>query len=135
MKIKDYIHQFQKESPFLKDMNSLIQVAKQMGLIEMSYFKHLTNATKCRTLNDVYESHAKLSHKVTVEVNDIFGTMILLGIGLTGALFILIAEEILKIRVRYAKVYLHQRLQLLQFWKQRMTTHKRKNITGGHEAW
>ena len=134
--MKYFIQQFQKESPFLEDMNTLIQVAKQMGLIEMSYFKHLPNATKCRTLNDVYESHAKLSHKVTVEVNDIFGTMILLGLGLTGALFILIAEEILKIRVRYAKVYLHQRLHLLQFWKQRMTNPKTKNKRGGgNEVW
>ena len=125
--MKYFIQQFQKESPFLEDMNTLIQIAKQMGLIEMSYFKHLPNATKCKTLNDVYESHAKLDHKVAVEVNDIFGTMILLGFGLAGALFILIAEEILKVRVIHV-------IWLLR--KQRMTNHKKKNKGGGgHEAW
>ena len=127
MKMKYFIPQFQKESPFLEDMNTLIQVAKHMGLIEMSYFKHLPNATKCKTLNDVYESHAKLDHKVTVEVNDIFGTMILLGFGLAGALFILIAEEFLKVRVIHV-------IWLLR--KQRMTNSKKKNKGGeGHEAW
>ena len=76
-------------------MNNLINLAKQMGLIEMGYYNHLPNATKCKTVNDVYESHREENHVVTMEVNDIYGMLVLLGLGVGGALLTFIAERIL----------------------------------------
>ena len=83
---------FQKESPYLEDFNSLIHLGKQMGLIEKSYNYHLPNATECKTIRDVYNSHAKRNHKVVVEVNDIYGMMGLLGLGVGWSLATFIAE-------------------------------------------
>ena len=83
---------FQKQSPFLDDMNSLIDIAKQMGLIHQSYYSYLPNATKCRTINHVYESHMEKGRTVSVELIDIYGMLILLGLGAGGALISFIAE-------------------------------------------
>ena len=83
---------FQKQSPFLEDMNSFIHLAKQMGLIQMGYYNHLPNATKCITIGDVHKSHTEKNNTVTVEVNDIYGMLVLLGLGVGGALITFIAE-------------------------------------------
>ena len=64
----------------------------------MSYFKNLPNSTKCRTIYDVRKSHMENHHKVTVELNDIFGMLVLLGLGVGGALITLIAEISLLVR-------------------------------------
>ena len=92
---------FQKQSPFLDDMNSFIHLAKQMGLIDMSYYNNLPNATKCRTINDVHKSHIEQNHTVTVEVNDIYGMLILLGLGVGGSLITFIAEVITLVRFKF----------------------------------
>ena len=89
---------FQKQSPFLEDMNSFIHLAKQMGLIYRSYYHHLPNATKCKTINDVYKSQTEKNHIVIVEVNDIYGMLVLLGLGVGGALVIFIVEMIMFLR-------------------------------------
>ena len=76
-------------------MNSFIHLAKQMGLIQMSYYNHLPNATKCNTIGNVYKSHTEKNHTVTVEVNDIYGMLVLLGLGVGGALITFIAEIVM----------------------------------------
>ena len=64
-----------------------------MGLIEMSYSRHLgENSTKCMTINDVYMSHMERSQIVMVELNDIYGMLVLFGLGVAGAFVIFIAE-------------------------------------------
>ena len=83
---------FQKQSPFLDEVNNFIDLAKGMGLIHMSFYNHLPNATKCNTISDVFRSYAERNHKVIVEINDIYGIMILLGIGVAGAVIIFSAE-------------------------------------------
>ena len=82
---------FQKQSPYLDDMNWIIDSAKDMGLIEMIFYKHLPNATKCDTSHEVFQSHG-YSNQVILELNDIHGMLILLGLGLSGALICFIAE-------------------------------------------
>ena len=79
-------------------MNSFIHLAQQMGLIDMSYFKNMPNGTKCKTIHDVHKSHMEKHHKVTVELNDIFGMLVLLGFGVGGALIAFIAEISLLVR-------------------------------------
>ena len=85
----------QKETPFLEDFNSLIHLGKEMGLIDKSYYNHLPNATKCKTISDVYNSHAERNHEVVVELNDIYGMMGLLGLGVGWSLATFIAEAAL----------------------------------------
>ena len=84
---------FQKQSPFLDDMNSIIHIAKQIGLIHQSYYSYLPNATKCNTIADVFKSHRR--DKVIVEMNDIYGMLVLLGLGMGLALITFTAESIL----------------------------------------
>ena len=83
------------QSPLLEDMNSFIHLAKQMGLIHKSYYNHLPNATECKDINDVYKSHMEKNHRVTVEVDDIYGMLVLLGLGVGGALITFYVEMIL----------------------------------------
>ena len=83
---------FQKQSPLLNQFNYFIHLAKEMGLILKSYYTHLPNATKCNTITDMLQSHAEQNQKATVEVNDIYGMLVLLGLGLCVAHIVLLAE-------------------------------------------
>ena len=85
----------QKQSPFLDDMNKLIQLAQEIGLIHRSYYNHLPNATKCKTMRDAYKSHAEQNHTVIVDANDIYGMLVLFGIGVCMALIAFMTEQII----------------------------------------
>ena len=89
---------FQKQSPFVDDMNKIINMAKQVGVIQNSYYKNLPNATKCKTIHDVYKSHAEKNRRVIVDVNDIYGMLLLLGLGVAGAVITFTAEFLTKRR-------------------------------------
>ena len=88
----------QKQSPFLDDMNNLIHLAQQMGLLEMGYQKYQPNATKCQTIQDVYKSHAENNEKVRVKLSDVYGILSLLGLGFGLAVITVIAETSLPVR-------------------------------------
>ena len=81
-------------------MNSFIHLAQQMGLIDMSYFKNMPNGTKCKTIHDVHKSQMEKHHKVTVELNDIYGMLVLLGLGVGGAIITFIAEILLRAKLQ-----------------------------------
>ena len=83
---------FQKQSPYLDDINSFIDIAKQMGLILKSYYKNLPNVTKCNSISEVFESHEERNVKVRVELNAIYGMLVILGIGAGVALLTFITE-------------------------------------------
>ena len=85
----------QKQSPYVDGINSLIYIAKQMGLILRSYYKHLPNATKCNSISEVFQSHEEKNVKVKVELNDIYGMLVILGIGAGVALLTFITEIVL----------------------------------------
>ena len=74
----------------MDDANSLIHLAKQMGLIDVGYYNHMPNATKCKTIKDIYRSH--VNDLVILEVSDIYGMLILLALGLGGALVLFSSE-------------------------------------------
>ena len=78
-------------------MNNFIDLAKQIGLIHKSFYNHLPNGTICNTVNDIYESHMKNNHTVTVELNDIYGMLVLLGLGVGLALITFTAETSLMV--------------------------------------
>ena len=63
-----------------------------MGLILRSYYKNLPNATKCNSISEVFESHEEQYDRVRVELNAIYGMLVILGIGAGVALFTFTAE-------------------------------------------
>ena len=75
-------------------MNSFIHLAKQMGIIENTYYDFLPNSTKCKTIDDVYQSHVETNTTVIVEVNDIYGMLVLLSFGMGLALTTFSAEMV-----------------------------------------
>ena len=74
-------------------MNSFINLAKQMGIIEKAYYS-LPNSTKCRTIDEVYKSHLEATITVILEVKDIYGMLVLLCLGVGLALLTLSVEMV-----------------------------------------
>ena len=72
-----------------------------MGVIIKSFFEQLPNATYCNSIGDVYESHGEKNRTVVVELNDTYGMLVLLGLGVEVALMTFIAERILLVRTQY----------------------------------
>ena len=79
-------------------MNYFIDVAKQMGLLNKSFLNSLPNATACKNSNDIYESHVGNNQRVIVQLNDIYGMLVLLGLGVGGALMTFPAENLWSVR-------------------------------------
>ena len=79
-------------------MNYFIHLAKQMGLINKSFFNYLPNATACKNGNDIYESHVGNNQRVIVQLNNIYGMLVLLGLGVGGALITFPAENLWSVR-------------------------------------
>ena len=88
----------QKQSPILEDMNNFIDLAKQMGLINKNFFNYLPNATACKNTKDIYESHIGNNYRVIVQLDDIYGILALLGLGVSGALITFPAENLWSVR-------------------------------------
>ena len=76
----------------MEEINNFIHLAREIGLINRSYYNYLPNATKCDTIREAFISHSEKNKTVTVELNDIYGMLALLGLGLCGALFTIIFE-------------------------------------------
>ena len=85
---------FQKGSPFLEDINYLIGMSNQMGVsLQSQIYNSVPNITKCITWNAVEKSHMTQDNKVVVKLDDIYGLLLILALGLFGAM-ILISTEI-----------------------------------------
>ena len=61
---------------------------------ELSY--HLPNATKCLTWQDVKQTHAAKDQRVVVKLDDIYGMVILLALGLSSAVMLVLVELVFK---------------------------------------
>ena len=85
----------QKGSPYLEEVNQLIHLANQMGLIEGLIEQTLENRTKCSTWSDIYESHMQKGDNVVLQLDDICGLIILLSIGLSLALTSFLGEQMI----------------------------------------
>ena len=69
-----------------------------MGLIDRGYNNNMPNSTKCATLKDIRDSHLGKNNVVIVKMNNIYGTLILFGIGIGASLLILGLECVMKVR-------------------------------------
>ena len=79
----------------MDEVNDLLYLANQMGLITGLFEQTLHNRTKCSTWNAIQESHMQRGNENVIELHDIRGMMILLSIGLSAALLTFIIELIL----------------------------------------
>ena len=70
-----------------------------MGMIDAGYNNYMPNATECTTFNDIKKSHLGKNKTIIIETNDIYGMLILLGLGIVTAAIIFIAETITMVRV------------------------------------
>ena len=79
----------------MEDTNELILLAHQMGFIDQTFKKHAGNATKCLTRSAVRSTNKERDQMRVLEMKDIYGMLILLSIGLSGALLVFMSEYIM----------------------------------------
>ena len=84
----------QKNSPYIDDANKLIDLGRQLGLDETGLQKYLPNATQCYHWNAIQESHSAKDENVVFKIEDIYGIILLLVIGLCGAILVAMVEYI-----------------------------------------
>ena len=108
----------QRKSPFLNDVNYLLNIASQMGLIEGLYEEVRQNATKCNAWNDILATHKRTEESLIIVMNDIKGMLALLTIGL-GISIIAFIVEVLRPKSKKKKknkvVFMHKPLNH-QLW-------------------
>ena len=92
----------------MEDFNYLGGIRKQMGSSFQNEMKRkLPNSTKCSTWNDVEQSHTMEDPRVVVQLEDICGMMIILAVGLSGAVVVLMMELLSKTLIRkHHQIYL-----------------------------
>ena len=85
---------FQIGSPYLEDVNELIHLANQMGIIDAKLQTYYPNAFNCLTRTAVEETNIKQSKSRRVlKIEHISGILlIILSIGLGGALVVFLGE-------------------------------------------
>ena len=85
----------------MDDFNYLVGIRKQMGFsFQNELHRKLPNATKCLTWSDVNRSHMIKDQKRVVQLEDIYGMMLLLAVGLSGAAVVLMLELLSKTLIR-----------------------------------
>ena len=89
MHVNCYSILFQKQSPFLEDINNFIHLAKQMGLVNQRFYNYLPNAIVCKSNEPLVDN----DHVVKVKLRDIYGMLSLLALGMGLALTTFIAEK------------------------------------------
>ena len=88
---------FQKGSPYLDDINYLIGLQDQMGDSIGSKSNRLwPNTTKCTTWNKVQKSQLEQDPNVVITFEDISGLLLVLAVGLMGAMVFISVELVVK---------------------------------------
>ena len=79
----------------MDDVNHLLGIASQMGLIDGLFKQAVPNSTKCATWQDIKASHMIKDPKIVLQLEDLFGMMTLLFIGVSSAVLAFIAERVI----------------------------------------
>ena len=90
-------------------MNYLLDLSNQMGLefTQAGMNEYIPNSTKCMKWQDVKASH-KVDHEVIIKMDSIYGLMILLAIGVGGALVLSALEYLtLGLKMSLKKTHTH----------------------------
>ena len=83
----------QKGSPYLDDVNELIEIARQSGMIDMQFKRYLPFASKCLTYADRQEHNIEKDRTVAFKLENIYGILILFAVGLGGCVITMLAEK------------------------------------------
>ena len=76
----------------------------------------MPNATECATNGDVQRSHVAQDARVELKLENIYGMMVLLGLGLVGGAIAFMAEVIKKKFETHKKVLQQRGLTLRRKW-------------------
>ena len=82
-------------------------------------FDIIPHSTKCMTWQDVKASHETDSPEVIIKLDDIYGMVIFLAIGIVGAVVVLILEILMKARTKRSmknNLAAHGNYILIQFF-------------------
>ena len=93
--INFFIVSLQKESQYLDDANELIELARESGLIDVAFKKYIPFASKCLTHAEVQKSNIEKDMEVVIKLENIYGMIALLAVGIGGCLITIIAEIII----------------------------------------
>ena len=90
-------------------MNHLIALANQMGLVKGIFDMAVSNATNCGTWQDIEASHRAYHSKAVLTLDNLYGTLAFLAIGLIVALFLSFIEScFLRIRAKNHQLALNR---------------------------
>ena len=90
------------------DVNELLNLASQMGLVEGLFGETLKNGSKCDTWNDIQATHRGNEENVVLKLDDVKGMLILLIIGLGSSISVFIGEMVVH-RLKKIKVSMKQK--------------------------
>ena len=80
----------------MADANELIKHAREAGLIDAELKKHSPHAKECLTHANIEKSHfGKEQRRFTLQLENIYGMLILLAVGLGGGVVTLLSEVII----------------------------------------
>ena len=78
----------------MDDANELIGLANQMGFFDDKVQKYTPNASRCLTKSAIMETNReKHGQKRVLRLTDIYGMLLILSLGLAGALLAFAAEQ------------------------------------------
>ena len=78
----------------MDDANELIGLANQMGFFDDKVQKYTPNASRCLTKSAIRETNKeKHGQKRVLRLTDIYGMLLILSLGLAGALLAFLAEQ------------------------------------------
>ena len=84
--------QFQKGSGILEEVNDLINMAKQMGLVGAQINAALPNANKCSSWQNIQASHVSTEH-APLTMKAFFGSLSLMAFGVGVSVIGFCAEK------------------------------------------
>ena len=85
----------------MDDANELIGLANQMGFFDDKVQKYTPNASRCLTKSAIMETNReKHGQKRVLRLTDIYGMLLILSVGLAGALLAFAAEQVNNVFIR-----------------------------------
>ena len=85
---------FQKESPYIKEVNKQLQILVEMGLINKWVRESVGNATKCDTLEKMIDS--KVEPLTILNLSHVGSCFVLAIAGIVTAIIAFICELMIK---------------------------------------
>ena len=106
-----------------------------MGLIDSQINGYVQNASKCLTWPAVEESHTGNGKTVVFKVEDLYGILVLLSLGFSGALLAWVGEIMIYLNRLFAKKKAnHNENMITQAWPVRLDSSNAESSQVGQSA-